>query len=64
MNRIHALMVAASAGEMYSESGTYLMALVQCAACLSQFVLRNWFRSATRQWGFNGNRACVGVHSL
>ncbi len=44
MNWIHALMVAASAAEMYSESGTYVMAMVQCAACLSQFVLRNWIR--------------------
>jgi hypothetical protein len=42
MNWIHALVVAASAAAAYGESGTFVMAAVECAVCLSQFVLRNW----------------------
>ncbi len=44
MNWIHALMAAASAAEMYSGSVSFMMPMVQCAACLSQFVLRKWNR--------------------
>jgi hypothetical protein len=42
MSCIHALLMALSVAEVYSGSGTFVMATVECAACLSQFVLRNW----------------------
>lgn len=42
MTWLHSLLVIASAAEVYGSTGTYVLPMIECAACLWQFVVSAW----------------------
>ena len=42
MNWLHPFLCLASGVELCSSTGTYLISLIECTLCFSQFALAHW----------------------